>query len=353
MAKKKKEEAEHVNLERWMVSYSDFVTLLFATFVVLYALAQVDVKDFEDLERSLRQAFAAPSIMQGSEGLMAETSSNSIFETSQADSIIAPLMLEYMNQKYEEESMSEIEREVEQAAKSGDLEGVEAEKTDRGLLIRFKDDYLFPAGSATLSPKAKAQIDIVGTMILKRFVIHNIRVEGHTDNLPIFSPQFPSNWELSSARSSAITTYLIDRFKFLPKLFTVVGFADTRPLVPNNTPEGRAKNRRVELLILKNKFKESEGKENIVSKMTKQEQEALQKQRKEIINRIGEISEAAKKLTKNDKETENNVIILNKIYDKEIKRIIHESKAVDDQTKQKMTGEGDWLKPKAKAKVSY
>src|SRR5574344_68906 len=118
---------------------------------------------------------------------MDQSSSNALFDSAQADSMIAPLMMEYMNAKYEDQSMNEIEEEIQEATKDGQLNGVEAEKTERGLVIRFKDDYLFPAGSAILSQKAKTEIDIIGTMIMKKFVLHNIRVEGHTDNLPIFS----------------------------------------------------------------------------------------------------------------------------------------------------------------------
>ncbi len=345
MAKKPKA-PEHENLERWMVSYADFVTLLFATFVVLYALAQVDAKDFEALAQSIREAFSAPSIMQGAEGIL-DSSAGSMLDAMQGDSVIAPLMMEYMNAKYEEQSMNEIMRQIENAKAAGELDDVEAEKTDRGLVIRFKDDCLFKPGSAELTPKAKVQLDVVGVMILKKFVIHYTRVEGHSDNMPIFSPTYPSNWELSSARSSAVVRYFIDRFKFMPKLFTVVGFADTRPIASNNTPEGQEKNRRVEILILKNRYKDSETKENIVAKMSKEEQEKLQEQRQKTINRIGEISEAARNLANGNKEAEKNAVILNKIYNKEIQRITHEAKALDQKERQKMTGEGDWLRPKS------
>lgn len=344
MAKKQKH-PEHENLERWMVSYADFVTLLFATFVVLYALAQVDAKDFEALEQSLKQAFAAPSIMQGSEGVM-EGSSNALFDSSQADSMIAPLMMEYMNAKYEEQSMNDIQKDVEAAEKTGELDGVEVEKSDRGLVIRFKDDCLFAPSSAVLQGKAKVQIDIVGRMVIKRFILHNIRVEGHTDNLPIFSAEYPSNWELSSARASSVTRYLIERFKIMPSLFTVVGFADTRPLVSNTSEAARSKNRRVEILILKNRFKGSETSFNAIAKMSKAEQEALQKERQNTINRIGDISEAAKKLTAGNIQAEKNAIILNKVYTKEVQRLSRETNAMSANDKKKITGEGDWLRPR-------
>lgn len=347
MGRKKQKEAEHVNLERWMVSYSDFVTLLFATFVVLYALSQVDIKDFKTLEDSIKQAFAAPSVMQGSDGLM-DASSSTLFDTSQSDSMITPLMMEYLSAKYEEQSLQEIEKSINEEVKAGEINDVEAIQTDRGLIIRFKDDYLFQSGSAKLIPEARKKLDIVGAIIAKKFILHNMRIEGHTDNQGMSSSMYPSNWELSSARASTIIRYFIGRFSFMPSIFTAVGFADTRPIEDNNSPAGRSKNRRVEILILKNKYKSQESATNGIMQMSKQEQEHMQSKRLESINRIDSISEAAKKLTHGDKKAESSAINLNKVYQKEINRLSTETNAMDTDTKNKITGHGLWLRPPAK-----
>lgn len=347
MAKKKKH-PEHINLERWLISYADFITLLFATFVVLYALSQVDIKDFKALEESIKQAFASPSLTQGSEGIM-DQNSNTLFDESQADSMITPLMMEYMSQKYEQQAMEDIKNSIEQDVKSGVLNGVEAIQTDRGLVIRFNDNYLFKPNSAVLTPEAKQKIDHVGALISKKFALHNMRIEGHTDNQPVVSSIYPSNWELSSARASSIIRYLINRFAFMPSLFTSVGFADTRPLNKNKNDAERAKNRRVEILILKNRFRGDESAQNEVTKMNKKEQEDLQTRRLEAINKIDSISEAAKKLTKGNPKAEADTIILNQVYDSELKRISKETDALDAQTREKITGRGTWLKPPAKS----
>lgn len=346
MAKKKKH-PEHVNLERYLISYADFITLLFATFVVLYALSQVDIKDFKTLEKSIQQAFSAPSLMQGSEGVMQNTSSDSLFDTSAADSMVAPLMMEYMSQKYEDQSMQEIEKALNAEVKSGELDGLEAIQTDRGLLIKLSGDLLFQPNSAALTPKAKIKMDKVGAVIAKKFIIHNMRIEGHTDNQPVSSKIYPSNWELSSARSSTIIRYLMSRFGFMPSLFTAVGFADTRPAASNNSPANMAKNRRVEILILKNKFKSQESAMNDITKMSKADQEKMQAKRMDTINRISSISDAAKKLTNGDAKVEESAIILNKVYDKETQRLSKETQALDNATRQRVTGQGLWLKPPA------
>lgn len=348
---RKAKHPEHENLERWLISYADFITLLFATFVVLYALSQVDIKDFKTLEESIRQAFAAPSVMQGSEGVMPD-SSDSLFDTAQADSMITPLMMEYVSPKYEEQSMQEVEKSIDEKVKTGEIDGVEAFQTDRGLVIRFNDDFLFKSGSATLNPNAKTKLDKVGATIGRKFFLHNMRVEGHTDNQPMVSTIFPSNWELSSARASSIIRYFISRFGYMPSLFSAVGFADTRPITDNKSASGRAKNRRVEILILKNKLKSGEYATNEITKMSREAQEKMQARRIDAINRIDSISDAAKKLTNGgDQKAEQQAIILNQVYDQEAKRLSKETSALDSKTRGEITGQGLWLKPPAKTSV--
>lgn len=351
MARKKKH-PEHENLERWLISYSDFITLLFATFVVLYALSQVDVSNFQKLEQSIKQAFDAPSLMQGSDGLTADSSTSILDANSPTDSMITPLMLEYMSQKYEEQSFEDIKKNIDDMARAGELEGVETERTGQGLVIRLNDDFLFKGGSAVLSSAAKTKLDKVGATIGKKFVLHNMRIEGHTDSQAISSSLYPSNWELSSARSSSIIRYFINRFSFMPSLFTAVGFADTRPIADNNSLRGRYKNRRVEILILKNQFKALERPQDNITKMSKHEQEVLQANRMSTITKIENMSDAARKLSKGNMDAEANMIILNQVYEKEVKRLSKETQARDSVSKSNITGQGAWLKPPASGNSS-
>ncbi len=213
--------------------------------------------------------------------------------------------------------MKDIEKTIEDQVKSGDIEGVEAIETDRGLLLRFKDDLLFKQGSAVLTPKDKTKLDKVGVIIAKKFILHNMRVEGHTDNQSINSAMFPSNWELSSARASAIIRYLISRLNFMPSLFTAVGFADTRLVANNASPAGKAKNRRVELLILKNKFSSEEKSQNDILKMSKEDQDKMQTIRMKNISQIENIDKSVKVTTTNN-PAQQNTAVLNQVYQKEI-----------------------------------
>ena len=320
MGRKQKHE-EHENLERWLVSYSDFITLLFATFVVLYALSQIDISEFSKLEDSIKSAFDAPSIMQGSDGLMNKQGAEHILGEYK-DSMIPSLMMEYLSAKYEEKSYQDIKKEIEELAKNKEIEGVSAEITDLGLVIKITDsNILFESASAKLEDSAKQRLDKIGLLIAQKFLMHSIRIEGNTDNLPFSNAIYPSNWELSAARACSIVRYLIDRFKFQPDLFTPVGYGDTRPLASNDTAKGRAQNRRVEIIILRNKLKKQEKAQDSILKMTKEQQEDYRYSHIKAIQKVKGISDAAMKLTDDDETATKNVLILNEIYSSESKRI--------------------------------
>ena len=268
MAKKPKP-PEHENLERWLVSYADFITLLFATFVVLYALSQTDVAELSKIDESLQRAFSTASILQGNDGVL--DSGQSILDSSAGNGFIQELMAEYISPKYESQSFEQIEKSIDELKKNGQLEGVDAKITDQGLSITFEEKYLFDSGSAELSPASKKLLDKIGVLIFEKFVMHNIRVEGHTDSMPIASAKYPSNWELSSARACTIVRYMIQRFKFSPSLFTAVGYADTRPAKNEKGQVNSRMSRRVEILVVKTKFNSIEKPQNEILNMDKEE----------------------------------------------------------------------------------
>lgn len=283
MARKKKPE-EHENLERWLVSYADFMTLLFATFVVLYALSQINVNEFKKVEESLKKAFSVQSILDGGSGVM--SSGNSVMDTSAADSMIDSLLMEYISPRYEQESYEQIKKEVDDMVKAGELKGVSATIDERGLVITITDKgILFTSGSAELSDEAKKILETVGKLIVQKFAMHSIKVEGHTDPVPVRG-RYPSNWELSSARASSIVRYLIDKFHILPDLMSAVGYADTRPVDSGKDAASLAKNRRVEIVVQKNQYKKLDHYQDTYMKLGKTEQ---QKRRNEQIKIIKEI----------------------------------------------------------------
>ena len=304
MAKKKHAE-EHENLERWLVSYADFMTLLFATFVVLYALAQTDVNSYKGLEESLRKAFTQ-NIFDNQTSIM--DGRDSMFEGQQGAT--NPLMLEYMSQKYEQSSYDEIKEDIENMKQ----DGLSAEIDDRGLVIRLNEHALqFLPGSAEINPKYYSTLSNVANTIKQKFVIHIIEIEGHSDSDPVSSNRYPSNWELSSARASSVVRYLIHNHDFNKNIFIATGLADTVPLFLNNTPANKAKNRRVEIVIRKNKHKNLSKKN--MERILKEAKQAQKKKANEVPQ------ELLDQLIKGDSELLKNAIDLTDRYKTETKRL--------------------------------
>ena len=334
MARKKKAE-EHENLERWLVSYADFMTLIFATFVVLYGLAQTDVQEYSKLEESIKAAFnvipmeGGPNVFDG----VGNNIMNSGYPMDN-DAFIPP-MLEYLSQKYEKQSMEAIKKEIDKNIKEGKMEDVEAAITDRGLVITLRNiNIFFPSGSAQLTAEAKKTVGSIGAMVKKKFNNHLIKIEGHTDNLPVNSTTYPSNWELSSARSASVARFLIAQYNIKPNLFTVIGYGDTKPIDTNSTPEGRNKNRRIEIVILKNQYAKYEpGGSETISPTNN----PVSSGKAPVLNTTNNngLSDAAKELLKDgDGTSSENVIILdefNRPDGQKIKRAIsdfEEGKAI-------------------------
>lgn len=299
MARRKKHE-DHENLERWLVSYADFMTLLFATFVVLYALSQVDVSDFAKLEEALKKAFQS-NMFDGQESIL--DNSNSILDgTSGATS---PIMLEYLSPKYENDSYEEIKKSIDEM----DIDGIDAQIDERGLVIKLEDNALtFKSGSAQITSDSIVPLNSIAKLIKEKFAIHIIRVEGHTDSDPVSNAIFPSNWELSSARASSVVRYLIDNYGFNPGIFIAAGYADTVPVTRGNSQKDKKKNRRVEIVILKNKLRNTNSKnmETLTTLSTKKK---------------STVSQAIKDLTGNDEKLMKNVIDFRQTYEKETNRI--------------------------------
>lgn len=280
----KKKHPEHENLERWLVSYADFMTLLFATFVVLYALSQINVNEFKKVEESLKKAFSVQSILDGGSGVM--NSGDAVMDSTSADTLIDTLMMEYISQRYEQQSYEQIKKEIEDKVKNGEYKDINAKIDERGLVITITDkDLLFKSGSAELNDSAKKLLDEVGKLIVEKFAMHSIRVEGHSDSVPV-SGKYPSNWELSSARASSIVRYMIDKFHILPDLMSVIGYSDTRPVATGKDSASLAKNRRVEIVVMKNQFKRLDHDQNSFMKMNKEEQQRKRNEQIKIIKEL-------------------------------------------------------------------
>ena len=250
--------ADHENEERWLLTYADMITLLLALFVVLFAISSVNVSKVKALQQSLRDAFSG-KVMSGGEAILQTSNSVAVRALETAPRIVpsTPMIGKpdsaaaqaALAARREEDELQRLKRMLDTfAAAHGFKAQVETVVTRRGLVVRLlTDNVLFDSGLAELKPHGLPLLGEVGTLLgVDR--VHPIVVEGHTDDVPIATAKFASNWELSTARASAVVRWLIDR-RLPARRFSAAGYADLHPLSSNGSAPGRARNRRVEVVL--------------------------------------------------------------------------------------------------------
>ena len=233
MAKKKHE--EHENHERWLVSYADFITLLFAFFVVMYSISSVNEGKFRTVSDSIKAALN-PIVSPASTAVPFTIGQNKAVTVNPTiDTIKEPAV----------RRLREIMRSLKNETKLDIIQVKELANGD--IVLTLPDTVLFRTGEAVLRPEARPFIQAISEVLIE--LDRHVRVEGHTDNVPISTAQFPSNWELSATRAVTVVRTLSELYGLPADHLTAVGHADSRPLADNLTPEHRAKNRRVELVV--------------------------------------------------------------------------------------------------------
>lgn len=234
MAKHKHE--EHENHERWLVSYADFITLLFAFFVVMYSISSVNVGKYRTVSESIKAALN-PIVSPPS-------SPTPLALSASKQAVTAP-----DTPGSKDVAIRKLRNLVKGIKASPQLSLVRiTERVNGDIVITIPDQLLFNSGEAAVRSEALPFLEGLSAAIveLNRYT----RVEGHTDNVPIRTAQFPSNWELSAARAVMVVRVLSELFAVPSERLAAVGHADTRPVTPNLDMEQRAKNRRVEVVIL-------------------------------------------------------------------------------------------------------
>jgi|GEM_PF-249920 len=334
MARKKHAE-EHENLERWLISYADFITLLFATFVVLYALSQTDIKKFAEMSVSMRKAFASQSVLQGDQGILDGSGLNIMSGTDNESNMIPPLF-EYMEAKFEENAFKQTKESVEKIAESNETSGIDSYVSERGLVVSLAESLFFASGSAEIKHSAYPTLSKIGLVLEKKFADHPIRVEGHTDSIPIKSSIYPSNWELSSARASSVVRFMLSNSKFDKNRFAAVGYADGRPIADNKTAIGRDKNRRVEIVVLRNKLAKSESKISGINKDRIDNIKDLEQKQNKELQQYQNVSDAAKKLLRQSGESVQDVVLSHDSYEKQSERLAKELKLKEEKRKKEI-----------------
>ena len=232
MSRKKKHE-EHENHERWLVSYADFITLLFAFFTSLYAMSSVNEGKYRVLSDSLAVSF-------NSSVHTSNASASGVSFVKQGSRNITSDFHNVFSNKYDKikDALKELE-------KNRKLSFIVDENM---LTIRISESVLFTPGKDELLDEAHPVLDEVISIL--KGLPNSVRIEGHTDNIPINTERFPSNWDLSSARSIAILKYFIKEHGFAPSRLSALGYGEYRPIDTNDTPSGRLKNRRVDIMVL-------------------------------------------------------------------------------------------------------
>ncbi len=231
MARKKQEEAKK-GAPEWLATYGDMMTLCLCFFVLLFSFSTIDAQKFKAVAESL----------QGSLG---------VFESGPTLSVI-PNVNEYPSDipVDEEIDYNELYQEIKKILDEKGLQNsVTLVLNERGLLIRFLDNVLFPSGSAELKAESKEIIDMLSDVVKKNN--NSVRVEGHTDNIPIRTGKFPSNWELSTTRAVNVVKYFIEIKGIAPDKLSAAGYGEYHPIEKNDNAGGREKNRRVDIVILK------------------------------------------------------------------------------------------------------
>ena len=270
--------AEHDNDERWLLTYADMITLLMALFMVLFSISSVNISKYRTLQMALKAAFSGDILPGGKSIEQPGASANSsraptTIDTpaivrltpnvtselehvaggqsgsAQASAQSAAASVQVSAAQQEQASFEALQRELkEYAAKHGFAKSVNVTIEQRGLAIRvLTDSLLFTSGSATLESQGQPLLTEIAALLNVDHV-HPIAVEGNTDNVPITGGQFPSNWELSTARASSVVRFLISKGVDSQRL-SAVGYAEQHPIATNSTPAGRALNRRVEIVL--------------------------------------------------------------------------------------------------------
>lgn len=249
----------HANHERWLVSYADFITLLFAFFVVLYASSQVDQRKVGKLALAIQVAFQELGVFPASTTQIPLDATEPMpFSTVQAiENVrkntemgrIASSPQTSLSASSEDADIATLQNQLEEALHHEIvLREVALHREEDGLVVSLREFGFFDSGSAELKPQALPALDRIASILAIR--TYKLRVEGHTDNVPIHTRQMASNWELSTARATALIELLIVRYHFAPERLSAAGYAEYHPIASNLTPQGRAQNRRVDIVIL-------------------------------------------------------------------------------------------------------
>lgn len=233
---RKKKKKEEVNTNAWMDTYADTITLLLTFFILLYSISSVDSQKLNELAEALKDSLKGSTEvveLQNLEDLKVDISE--ITESTEYEDLV-----EKLNQIIEQNSLTEV---------------IKIREEDDGVVLQLDETILFDSGKADLKEYSKEVLDIITKVVIS--IDNDVLVEGHTDNVPTKTVEYPTNWELSTARAVSVVRYFVESKEIDPTRFSVKGYGEFKPLVANDTQENKAINRRVDILIIEQKEKRS------------------------------------------------------------------------------------------------
>ncbi len=247
--RKKEHHEEHVD-ESWLIPYADILTLLLALFIVLFSMSTVDAQKMQAMSQAFNEAFSSGTGIFEYPSPVPKEEAQALDDTKSEEDEEKEEQSEEEAKKIEKLELENIQKKVEAYIAEKNLtDKLDTSLTDEGLLLTIRDNVLFPSGSSEVRPEdLKTASEISDLLIMSP--PRNIVISGHTDNVPIKNPQFESNWELSVMRAINFMKILLKNDKLDPAWFSAKGFGEFQPIASNDSAAGKAKNRRVEILIL-------------------------------------------------------------------------------------------------------
>jgi chemotaxis protein MotB len=249
---RKRPPAEHASHERWLVSYADFITLLFAFFVVMFATSQTDKARAQQVSESVKSALEKGGIA----ATVREVLGGTVDEKGKGNAQMkGPGGSQPRNEKNQQLAVAELlptmtylTSELQEELAKGKIE---IRLEPRGLVVSLRQATFFPSGADAVDPATYSSLEKLAVTISK--LPNSVRLEGHTDSVPINTARFHSNWELSAARAIAVLELLATRYRIDRSRLAIAGYAETVPVAANDTEPDRARNRRVDVVILNQK----------------------------------------------------------------------------------------------------
>jgi|APFre7841882793_1041355.scaffolds.fasta_scaffold10610_2 chemotaxis protein MotB len=237
--KRRKHNEEHENAERWLLTYADLITLLLAFFIMMYVFSKKDAQKYDEVASHLKTIFSGGTGLAGKGSVTAASPIDMPSKGASSGEIKRQLESELMDSNRN---------------KPGG-ENISVLSDERGIVIRVLDKAFFDEGKAELKDGAKGALDKIVPII--KSVDNHVRIEGHTDNVPIKTNEFKSNWELSVRRATEVVRYFVEKRGLPPERISATGYAEYRPIVQNNSPKNKSLNRRIEIIVVKSNEKQN------------------------------------------------------------------------------------------------